>query len=258
MFRYSDVYIEMVQHASTSSSGLPDQIPTSALEFVLTVIKSTLVSLESRYRRFSTEAVRRRVASHISSDHQLFNGGVPEANERLRAACKHLFMANNICPLYLMVKETLESFDSEVGGSDINLNEMLELGKSLDTRLRFDSAKFVDTIFEASGLHEVLDSLKTAHGKAGPSALSGHEKGKVLKLAFSDFNATVEAWMSHQGEWSVTQKHTFLLQLKRSELQAKSLHPERYAKYQITFFLHRVWIGGSLVLLFFPHLFQLL
>ena len=170
--------------------------------------KSLIQSLESRYARFDSESKHR--STEVTQEHALHSAGIPEANERLRKACTHLYMANNICPLYLYLKERGVTKLSANSSGDMSWNavkerEMLEEQQkfisSLETRLKFESARFVDTVVESLGLFDVLDELEAA---GGPSALVGYEKGKILKQKFSKFNATMEAWTSHQGEWRIT------------------------------------------------------
>ena len=124
------------------------------------------------------------------------------ANERLRLACKHLYMANNICSLYLFLK------DSETWRAVSIVEETREFTAMLDKRLRFESSKFCDVVIESSGLHAALSELEAVQGRKGPSALADNG-GKYLKSAFSVFNATIEAFLSHQGQSCVKCKFCF-------------------------------------------------
>jgi hypothetical protein len=166
-------------------------------------------SLDARYSRF--DAGKKR-STQVTTAHSLFSAGVPEANERLRAGCKHLYMANNICPLYHMLKEFEAMSDGVVTGEDTENWEMMrereffraqqKLLSSLETRLKYESNRFVDVIVDSTGLVDALDECETA---GGPAVLeTGHDKGKLLKSKFSIFNATMEAWTSHQGEWRIS------------------------------------------------------
>lgn len=116
-----------------------------------------LRALDARYCRFGTEGKSRPTT--VTQDHALHTAGVPEANERLRAACKHLFMANNICPLYLYLKERGFSGveESSFGRGKELLGQKHEFISSLETRLKFEAGRFVDTIVESAGLCDLLD-----------------------------------------------------------------------------------------------------
>jgi Exo70 exocyst complex subunit len=166
-------------------------------------------SLEARYTRFESGKKR---STQVSTGHSLFSAGVPEANERLREACKHLFMANNICPLYQLLKENSGMNDGAFSDGDSESWEMMrdreffraqqKLLSTLETRLKYESSRFVDIIVESSGIMDVMEELEAA---GGPTAFeTGHDKGKLIKLKFSIFNATMEAWTSHQGEWRIS------------------------------------------------------
>ena len=134
----------MISEAKNSKSGLPANTPTSSSAFVTSVLRSLLAALEEQCRRRESDSTHRRAFVETSSDHHMYNAGVPEANERLRAGCKHLYMSNNLCPLYLMVRGAVVATD---GGQDMRDLEVL-----LDQRLRVEAAKFVDTVLEASGV----------------------------------------------------------------------------------------------------------
>ena len=198
---------------------------------------SLIKSLEARYSRFENESKASHVSTVVTHTHGLHSVGIPEANERIRKACKHLYMANNLCPLYLYLKEKGVKSSKEITWDSKREKQQLEEQQNflmnIETRLKFEAARFVDTIVEALGLCKVLDDLENA---GGPEGLMEYEKGKILKQKFSTFNATMEAWVSHQGEWRITVEH--LREMVKKDLNRKimPIYTEFFEKYSVVKF----------------------
>ena len=190
IFKYQRVYCDLMECAQSIGSRLVYSVPASVPEFTSDTHSALLSALESRYASFDADGMKKAV--RVSRDHALHSAGVPEANERLRAACKHLYFANNICPLYLLLKEAASVGFSPVVtlGDDrekLSLSEEFLAARQrflsvLETRLKFESTRFVDTIVESTGIMDVLDELEKA---GGPAALLGNFVSFFLSFLLS-------------------------------------------------------------------------
>lgn len=230
IMKYQHVYGDLIDCASSiGGSSMEYLIPQNVAEFISATQDALMLSLEARYNRFTTDTKKRSTQFH--HDHALHSAGLPEADGRLRLGCKHLYMANNVCHLYLFLKEGSVVSAPGVGSlSDEYLLTRQKFISTLETRLLFESGRFVDTIVKSSGLMDVLDDLEAA---GGPGVLAVQDKEKLLKQKFSVFNATIEAWTSHQGEWRISTD--FLRDAVKKDLTRKimPIYTEFYETYSV-------------------------
>lgn len=79
-------------------------------------------------------------------------------------------------------------------------------------------SNFSEAIFKATGAASFTDALESVESNFTSTAAQ-----KLLKFKFSQFNATVEALLTHQGEWRVSSPE--LRELVGAELMRKIIPP---------------------------------
>lgn len=118
--QYSETYDALVAISAKARIRLPSEFPSSVKDLTKLMHSALLDSIQENYERFEEDERERSKhvlrtslpvdlshvpsAEMLSHTHALYDSGHREADERLYPACKHLFTANNLCPLYLYLK----------------------------------------------------------------------------------------------------------------------------------------------------------